>query len=162
MEASPQLQIEVEQFLYREARLLDSWQLEQWAELFTEDALYLIPSSSNPDGEPANSLMLVADNIIWLRSRVKQLLGRSAFAEFPHSRTRHLVTNVEILDAEPTTLKVGANFIAIHVQHEIVDTFTGFYEYELVRVDGKLKIRRRRAVLDMQSLRPSGKISFIL
>lgn len=162
MEVTPALQLEVEQFLYREARLLDTWDLERWAELFTEDAMYLIPSAGNPAGEPSNSLMLVADNITWLRSRVKQLLGRSAFAEFPHSRIRHMVTNVEILSAEPAVLKVGANFLAVHIQHEIADTFTGVYEYELVRADGELKIRRRRAVLDMQSLRPSGKLSFIL
>ena len=33
----------VEQFLFHEARLLDTGQLEAWLELFTDDATYWLP-----------------------------------------------------------------------------------------------------------------------
>ena len=33
----------VEQFLYHEARLLDEQRLEEWLELFTDDATYWVP-----------------------------------------------------------------------------------------------------------------------
>src|SRR5258708_5857759 len=34
---------EVEDLLYREAALLDGWQLEDWLELLTDDAIYQVP-----------------------------------------------------------------------------------------------------------------------
>ena len=38
---------QVEQFLYREARLLDDRQFHQWLELFTDDVRYWMPMRSN-------------------------------------------------------------------------------------------------------------------
>ena len=38
---------EVEQFLYREARLLDSRRFTEWLELFSEDVRYWMPTRSN-------------------------------------------------------------------------------------------------------------------
>src|SRR5258708_288736 len=52
---------EAEDFLYREAALLDSWRLMEWAELFTDDGEYLVPSTDEPDGDPASTLFLIYD-----------------------------------------------------------------------------------------------------
>ena len=38
---------EVEQFLYREARLLDERRFHEWLELFTEDVRYWMATRSN-------------------------------------------------------------------------------------------------------------------
>ena len=38
---------QIEQFLYREARLLDARQFRQWLELFTDDIRYWMPMRSN-------------------------------------------------------------------------------------------------------------------
>ena len=38
---------EVEQFLYREARLLDSRRFHEWLELFTDDVRYWMANRSN-------------------------------------------------------------------------------------------------------------------
>jgi len=48
------------------------------------------------------------------------------------------------------------------MRYESVDTYIGRYDYKLVRDGNALKIRERRAVLDIEALRPHGKISFIL
>ena len=53
MQITPDLLREVEQFLYREARLLDDRQLHQWVELLAEDLRYWMPMRSNI--YPANS-----------------------------------------------------------------------------------------------------------
>ncbi len=42
---------EVEEFLYREAELLDDWNLDEWIALFTEDARYYVPCNDAPQGE---------------------------------------------------------------------------------------------------------------
>ena len=74
-------------FLAHEAELLDSWRLLEWAELFTDDGEYLIPTTDLPDGNPQDTLYLVYDNRHRLEERAKRLLKRSAHAEFPRSRT---------------------------------------------------------------------------
>lgn len=153
---------EVEEFLYEEAALLDAWRLREWLELLTDDATYEVPSTDTPDGDPKTTLFLVADDIVRLRSRVSQLLGKAAWAENPPSRTRRLITNVRIREAEGETLHVTANFVVYRMRMGHTDTYVGRYEHILVRREGALRIRQRRAVLDLEALRPHGKVSIIL
>jgi p-cumate 2,3-dioxygenase subunit beta len=153
---------QIEDFLYQEAALLDAWQLQKWLELLTEDATYEVPSTDTPDGDARTTLFLIADNIERIRSRVHQLLGKSAWAENPPSRTRRLISNVRILEIEGETIRVTANFAVYRMRFEQVDTYIGRYEYTLVWRDGALKIRHRRAILDLEALRPHGKVSIIL
>ncbi len=46
------LQHRVEQFLYREVRLLSELRLEEWLDLFTDDARYWMPARETVDGQP--------------------------------------------------------------------------------------------------------------
>jgi p-cumate 2,3-dioxygenase subunit beta len=153
---------EVERLLVREARLLDEWKLKEWLALLTEDAQYLVPSLDSPDSDHRTALFLVADSYAVLRSRVEQLLGRSAWAENPHSRTRRLVTNVEILEDRGSEVKITANFAVWRFQSGQTDTYVGRYVHVITRIDGTLRIRERRTILDLEALRPHGKVSFIL
>jgi len=153
---------EVEELLYREAALLDEWRLEEWLELLTEDATYQVPPTDVPEGDARNTLFIIADDAVRIRSRVKQLLGKSAWAENPHSRTRRLITNVRILGAEGENILATANFAVYRMRYESADTYIGRYDYRLIRQGKILKIRERRAILDNEALRPHGKISFIL
>lgn len=165
MNADAKLQItrqQIEDFLYEEAALLDEWRLEEWLTLLTEDACYYVPSTDLPDGDHKSTLFLVADDATRIRSRVKQLLGRFAHAEHPHSRTRRLISNVRIRDVEGNTVRVTANFAVYRTRMEQLDTYVGRYEYILLCKDGQLRIRERRAILDLDSLRPQGKVSIIL
>ncbi len=153
---------EVEDLLYREAALLDEWRLEDWLEMLTDDAVYQVPPTDTPEGDARNSLFLIADDAVRIRSRVKQLLGRFAWAENPHSRTRRMIANVRVLGADGDDVLVTANFAVHRMRYESVDTYIGRYDYKLARVGKDLKIRERRATLDNEALRPHGKISFIL
>jgi len=153
---------EVEDLLYNEAALLDDWRLEEWLELLTEDAIYQVPPTDVPEGDARNTLFIIADDAVRIRSRVKQLLGKFAWAENPHSRTRRMISNVRVLGSEGENILVTANFAVYRMRYESVDTYIGHYEYKLRRADSALKIRERRAILDNEALRPHGKISFIL
>lgn len=153
---------EVEDLLYNEAALLDDWRLEEWLELLTEDAIYQVPPTDVPEGDARNTLFIIADDAVRIRSRVKQLLGKFAWAENPHSRTRRMISNVRVLGSEGENILVTANFAVYRMRYESVDTYVGHYEYKLRRADRELKIRERRAILDNEALRPHGKISFIL
>jgi p-cumate 2,3-dioxygenase subunit beta len=153
---------EVEDLFYNEAALLDQWRLEEWLALLTDDATYQVPPTDVPEGDARNTLFIIADDALRIRSRVKQLLGKSAWAENPHSRTRRIISNVRVLGTDGDNIIVAANFAVYRMRYESVDSYIGHYEYKLIRIGNELRIRQRRAILDNESLRPHGKISFIL
>ncbi|MFN0301705.1 MAG: aromatic-ring-hydroxylating dioxygenase subunit beta [Burkholderiales bacterium] len=154
---------EVERFLIDEAAMLDEWRLTEWLTLMADDARYLVPSLDSPESDHRTALFLISDDMTTLRSRVGQLLGRSAWAENPRSRTRRLVTNFRILESNGAEAKVTANFAVWRFQLNQTDTYVGRYVHALVRGPaGGLLFRERRAVLDLEALRPHGKLSIIL
>jgi p-cumate 2,3-dioxygenase beta subunit len=153
---------EIEEFLFAEAALLDEWRLEEWLALFTEDARYVVPSTDLPKGDPAATLCLIDDDIVRLRGRVARLNSRHAYREFPWSRTRRLVSNIRVIGVEGEDICVTAAFLVYRLRNGQVDPFMGQYLYRLTRVDGALRIRSRRAELDLELLAPHGTVSFIL
>jgi p-cumate 2,3-dioxygenase subunit beta len=156
------LRLEVEHFLYEEAELLDNWQLDDWVALFTADAVNQVPALDDPDRDPAQSVFLVADDLPRIQSRVRQLLGDSAWAENPRSQTRRLITNVRITSADSTTVRATANFLVQRCRMERISTFVGQYQYRLVRHPPSFKIAERRAILAQDTLRQQGIMSIIL
>lgn len=154
---------EVEDFLFREADLLDSWRLDEWLGLFDDDATYEVPTTDAPDARPGEDLFIIADTMQVLRGRVTRLKSSNAFVESPKSRTRRFVTNVRITRTGASDVAVAANFNIARIRKGVVDAYIGRYDHTLrVLADGQLRFRRRRAVLDLDALRPQGKISIIL
>ncbi|MEQ8349289.1 MAG: aromatic-ring-hydroxylating dioxygenase subunit beta [Sneathiellaceae bacterium] len=159
------LRAQVEDFLYHEAQLLDSWQLMEWAALFTEDAEYAVPSTDlAEDADPRTNLFLVHDDRFRIEQRAKRLLKKTAHAEFPPSRTRHLVSNVRIEADDGNALQLACATVVYRAKRGIVDVYPGHAKYELLRDGGTagFRIRRKRAILDIDALRPQGKLSIIL
>jgi 3-phenylpropionate/cinnamic acid dioxygenase small subunit len=87
---------EVEDFLYREARLLDSGQLEAWLGLFAADGIYWLPidEQADPEREPS----IIYDDATQRAKRVFQLRQGSHYTQVPPSRTVHVISNVEVED----------------------------------------------------------------
>src|SRR5438093_10078381 len=85
---------EIEDFLYAEAALLDEWRLQEWLELLTEDVTYSVPATDVPEGDAKSTLFLIAHDALPVRSRARQLLGKSPSAENPPSRTPRQLSNV--------------------------------------------------------------------
>jgi len=155
------LRLEVEEFLVEEAAILDEWRLDDWLALFTEDATYVVPSTDVPEGDPSHDLTLIDDDHLRLTWRVNRLKSRHAHREFPWSRTRRLVTNVRVLRAEGDELDVTASILVHRFCHGHADTFVGRYLTTLVRTPDGLRIRRRRAELDLERLSPNGALSMV-
>jgi p-cumate 2,3-dioxygenase beta subunit len=154
--------VEVEDFLFREAALLDEWRLDEWLALFETDATYEVPTTDRPNADPHRSQYYVWDNYELLSARVKRLKSKHAHAENPHSRTRRLVTNVRVGEASGSSLPVQAAFLIYKIRDGNVDQFVGRYEHVLAANGDGLRFRRRRAVLELEVLRPGGRLSFIL
>src|SRR5262249_4006036 len=70
------LQREVEEFLYREAELLDARRFDEWLALFTEDARYWMPMRRNvPHDELAREFTREGSDVNWF-DEGKDTLGR--------------------------------------------------------------------------------------
>ena len=154
---------DVEEFLFHEAELLDSWQLDEWLDLLTEDATYRVPSNDRPEADPKSALFMIADDIRRIRARVTRLKDKSAHAEYPPSRTRRMISNVRIVSRDGAALRVEANF-SVHRfrRNEGIRDFVGHYRYELRAGNGALKIARREAIIDSMELGSLASVSFIL
>jgi len=163
MTAADVTRSDVEDFLYREAALLDEWRLQDWLGLLTDDATYYVPSNDRPAGDHRNTLYLIADDMARIRARVKRLSDPNAHAEFPLSRTRRMIHNVRITGTNGSALEVAANFVVYRFRRdERVREYVGRYEYRLVVGPDGLKIARRTALIDSMELGTLGSVSFIL
>jgi p-cumate 2,3-dioxygenase subunit beta len=153
---------DVEDFLYREAELLDDWELDDWLGLYTADARYVVPCPGDPDGDPARDLVLIDDDRLRMQARVERLNSRKAHREYPHSNTRHLVTNVRLGPVEAGELPVRASFTVWRFRGGRETSYVGGYHYRLVLEATALRIRSKRVVLDMTALRPASDVAIIL
>jgi p-cumate 2,3-dioxygenase subunit beta len=154
---------DVEEFLYREAQMLDRWQLDEWLALFTDDAIYHVPTiGTAPDVGPENTLFYIADDRARLRERVIRLQKKGAHVEWPRSRTRHMVSNVLIDERGENELQVSAAFAVHRFKNAAADVYVGSYRYRLAITGNGLRIREKRSMLDMDALRPHGRVSILL
>jgi p-cumate 2,3-dioxygenase beta subunit len=156
------LRAQVEDFLYHEAALLDAWRLEEWAALFAEDGVYLVPATDAPDADPATTLFLIHDDRFRLGERARRLMKPRAHAEFPHSRLQHTISNVRVVGEEQAQVRVECHFIVYRARRDLQDVFPGISRYVLDREAASFRIREKRAMLTIDSLRPQGKLSIIL
>lgn len=164
---------EVEQFLYREARLLDERRFHEWLELFAEDVRYWMVGRSNryPKTSKAiaaldpnrygnegpaedDELAILDESKKTLAGRVARLETGMAWAEDPPSRTRHLITNIEVDPGDAASeLKAYSNFIVYRSRSETEqDFYVGARRDLLRRVGDGLKIASRRLILDQNVL----------
>jgi len=157
---SPELQVGVERFLYYEAYLLDEKRLNEWVDLFTEDATYTISvreavqrreEGDAPLGRVVPSL--VDEGRAFLATRVKRLETHLAHAEQPPSLTRHLITNVLVRSGSGEEVHVSSNFQVYQARIDVSEhVFYGSRGDVLHRVDGEWRIARRDVVLDTSLL----------
>jgi 3-phenylpropionate/cinnamic acid dioxygenase small subunit len=164
---------EVEQFLYREARLLDERRFHEWLDLLAEDIRYWMPVRSNryPRASKAISILdpdryaeeeLAKDDELAILDETKETLARRiarldtgmAWAEDPPSRTRHLIANIEVEARESESeVKVYSNFIVYRNRGETEEDFyVGGRQDILRKVNGSWKIAGRKIVLDQNVL----------
>lgn len=154
---------QVEDFLYQEADYLDNWQLKDWLAMYTTDAQYEVPSTDlgkTPD--PKTSLFYIADDYMRLEQRVIRLGKKTMHSEYPRSKTRHMVNNVRVLGEEDGFVKVTAAFAVYRSKWGNTDIYIGSYEYLLAQTPEGLRIRKKRCLLDLDGLRPQGRVSILL
>jgi 3-phenylpropionate/cinnamic acid dioxygenase small subunit len=160
------LKEEIQDFLFREAELLDERNFEEWLDLLTDDIRYWMPMRRNVKAnELDREFTREGQDINWfdegketLDRRVRQILTGVHWAEEPLSRICHFVTNVQLLEAEPSItdpieVSVKCRFLIYRnrVQTE-TDFLIGKREDTLRKVNEEWKISQRKIILDQNVL----------
>jgi 3-phenylpropionate/cinnamic acid dioxygenase small subunit len=137
---------EVTQFIYREARLADEHEYEAWEALWAEDGIYWIPANGT-DGDPEQDMSIIYDNRSRIALRVKQLLTGRHFSQSPRSPLRRIVSNVEILGGDDTTIRAAANAMVFesHVRGDTI--WASRNEYTLRREADGLRMVLKKVML---------------
>jgi len=89
-------------FVYEEAELLDTMDLDRWLELFDADSIYWLPVDPSVTS-PLDTLNLVYDDRARLGDRVARFRSGFSFSETPESQTSHLLSNLRLVDADVVT-----------------------------------------------------------
>jgi 3-phenylpropionate/cinnamic acid dioxygenase small subunit len=170
--ASPDLQNQVEQWYYREARLLDNRQYQTWLGLCTEDIRYVMPGRGNPlvdnaergseamiavdrelEGVESDGLPIRNESMPYLAMRVERSFKANAWAENPPARTRRIVGNVEIQDDRDERLSVISNFQLFYARPGSQNfLYAGQRRDVLLRVPDGFKIASREIVMDLANI----------
>ena len=135
----------VEQFLYHEARLLDTQRLEEWLALFTEDATYWLPLEREQK-DPVETSSIVYDDRTLLELRVKQARHPRAHARLPLARTIHQIGNIEIHEESKET-KVNSTLVLVEFRAEKQRIWGAQVEHRLRRAGESYRIARKRVDL---------------
>lgn len=174
--ASPELQHEIEQWYYREARMLDGRQYQKWLGLCAPEIRYIVPGRSNPlvdnarrghedmisiehelEGHDSDGLPIRNETLPYLMLRVERSFKANAWAENPPARTRRIVGNVEITGTQGNEISVVSAF---HLHWARPGSASFLYAGQrrdvLQRAEegapGDLRILRREVVLDMADI----------
>lgn len=137
---------EIEQFLYREARLLDRGRLDEWLGLFTDDATYWIPLQAN-QADPFATSSIVYDDRRLLEIRVRQFQHPRAHARVPAPRTVHHIASVQILETDGQEVRVGSTLVLIEYRRERQRVWGALVEHRLRRTADGLRIAAKRVDL---------------
>jgi ethylbenzene dioxygenase beta subunit len=162
---------EIEDFLYREAELLDEGRYREWLGLVTDDVRYQVPvrvarergaAASAVTGVASNSFHLDEDKDS-LELRVDRLETGFAWAEEPPSRIRHFVSNVRVDPVSQDEVAVRSSVLVYRSRWDRPghDLLSGERQDVLRRVDGEWRLAKRWVVLDSTTL-PTLNLSFLI
>ncbi len=151
----PFLRQDVEEFLYREAWLLDNYRLSEWLNLLTDDIRYWIPTIESRQGtsERYHDDCLYFNYVDWdhrlIDLRIRQIQTNLNHCEIPQSVTQRVVANVLLDSAEKEgEIKVYSNIQVTQVRHGTHETrWIGRREDGLRQVDGEWKLAARKVIL---------------
>lgn len=137
---------QIETFLYREARLMDTHAYDEWFALWTDDALYWIPSNDD-DFDPQRHVSIVYENKSRIEDRITRLKSGAAFAQDPRSRVSRVVANVEIEEGENGEVVVHSTFNLTALRRSRIDTFAGRVTHTLRPEGNSFRIAYKKVVL---------------
>lgn len=161
----------LQQFIYDEAALLDEDRLEEWLDLFTDDAIYWVPIDVDSPS-PRIGLNLIYDDRRRLNDRIQRFRSGLSHSEDPPSRSMRLIGNVRLggeaarlavsgaAELADNDLVVGAQCLVTRVRPTAVETYHARLTF-VIRVTDRLRLRMKRIDL-VHATHPMPTLTFLL
>ena len=142
----------VADFYSLETALLDDNKLHEWLDLVDDDIVYVMPMRETRLGpEPEASappFYLFNDDKQSLETRVARLDTGFALVESPPSATQRLVTDILILDVQPSHVDVRTSFMVFQVRDEMNEALFAGRRLDRLRItDDGFRLLRRDILL---------------
>lgn len=143
----------IRSFVYREARLLDDRQWEEWLTCYHEDVVYWMPAWDDEDQlteDPQREISLIYyANRQGLEDRVYRIqTERSGATSMPEPRTTHLITNLEILEQNESQVKLRFNWQTNSHRYHKSQSFFGTSFYTLDTSNEQFLITEKKIILN--------------
>ena len=137
---------QIEGFIYREARLMDEHRYDEWLALWTDDAVYWVPSN-NDELDPMQSVSIIYDDRGRISDRIDRLKSGMAYAQKPPSRMRRVVSNLEVEEGGNDEVTVYSNFVLTEIRRGIRNIWCGRTVHRLRMENGDLKMGFKKVLL---------------
>ncbi|MDH4585570.1 anthranilate 1,2-dioxygenase small subunit [Pseudomonas sp. BN415] len=148
---NPQLQYQIEQFLYRKSALCDAQDWDAYLDLFDEQCEYHLPqweSEHQYTTDPKRGMSLIYySNRSGLEDRVFRIRTGKAASTIPMPRTLHQISNVRIKERDDGQLEVKTNWHTLYFRLGQSEQFFGHATYHLKPTGESWKITRKHMLL---------------
>lgn len=148
---------DVREFLYREARLLDDRQWDEWLTCYSSRAVFWMPAWDDDDRlveDPQTEVSLIYyPNREGLEDRVFRIKTERSGASSPEPRTCHQISNVEILEQRDGAIDLRFNWHTLSHRYQVTDSFFGTSFYTLDTSGPTPKITNKKVVLKNDYIR---------
>ena len=141
-------EIDLVNFVIREARMLDEQEYDTWLDLFAEDGIYWMPLEVGQTEEKLTTSLMYED-LLLLRTRVQRLSGKRTFSQKPKSHCQHLLQTpiVDKMDTPNNDYQVFTPFHYVEVRNDEKELYAGWMKHSLAIENEKLKIKLKRVDL---------------
>jgi benzoate/toluate 1,2-dioxygenase beta subunit len=124
---------EISAFLYKESRLLDDKQWDEWLECYHPDAQFWMPAWDDDDelvSDPQREISLIYyPTRQGLEDRVFRIKTERSSATMPDTRTSHNIANVEIESCEDGRYTVRFNWYTLSHRYKTDFSYFGMSRY---------------------------------
>ncbi|NEI73742.1 benzoate 1,2-dioxygenase small subunit [Rhizobium lusitanum] len=148
---------EIRAFLYREARLLDDREWDEWLTCYAPDVTYWMPAWDDDDQlteDPHAQISLIFyPSRDGLEDRVFRIKTERSGASTPEPRTSHNVNNIELLARRDAEVDIRYNFHTLNHRYKVTDQFFGTMFVTLRRSGDQLLISAKKIVLKNDYIR---------
>lgn len=138
-------------FLYREARLLDDEQWDDWLQCYHDDAQFWMPSWDDDDKlvtDPQTEISLIYyPNRAGLEDRVFRIKTERSSATMPDTRTSHNLSNIEVVAQQGDLVTVRFNWHTLSHRYKTTFSHFGMSRYVIDFSGDSPKIRDKYVVL---------------
>jgi len=140
------------QFLYREARLLDARQWDEWLTCYHPKVVYWMPAWGDDDcltSDPQREMSLIYyPSRDGLEDRVYRIKTERSAASTPEPRTTHLLSNIEIVAQDDDSCTLGYNWCTYSHRYQQSDHYFGHTLCKLIKQEDSWQIIDKKIQLN--------------